>query len=89
MAQAMILLSEGELPVKFSYYDNVIGVGCEITITFNELVEAWANHNEIMQQAAEALIPAINASKNINNPGGDYQLVSITKLLMNEDVPLI
>lgn len=88
MAQQMVLLSEGELPVSLKYYDVLYSSDVEIVLSLHGLEEAYANYPGIIQQAAEALIPAIDASQGINHPGASYSLVSITKLTQQTDIPL-
>jgi ribosome biogenesis protein Tsr3 len=88
MPQTVVMVTDGEAPVNFEYRDDTTQQTIFILVTMSGLGEAYSNHHSIMQDMAEAMIPAINASNTINYGSGDFYLVSITKLATNEAIAL-
>jgi hypothetical protein len=80
------VLIESPYVVTFGYHDSTASQDASVTMTFDAILEAYANNTPTLQSIGESLIPFINAG---NDSGTDYDLVKITKRFQDVDIPLV
>lgn len=77
--------------VRFLFHDNGPATNeWSATINCGFMYQAFAQNLPALQEFGEAMVPFINADQVYGgNTGADFELIQITKLGIEEDVPLI